>query len=279
MSRHLGRLASRARTVPLNEGDSRSAPERRPDIRPERRTCPARWALWRGVLLALLLLAGAAQAQPIAPLAADTTAARFGTSVSGALRLTEDGIGAGAEARTRLTDDLSFVFETSLGAARDAREQQFFVGLFGDTVTPLKRSYAVLLPLHVGLERRLFRASIEDNVRPFAALTAGPTFAVQWPYFDDRNGDGIRDAGEDRFGPFEGLSDATVRLGAGGTLAVGVAFGGGAGRAVQSLRFGLAAHVFPSRVDLLEPRPDVTSPSRRTFLTPTVSFNVGRLAR
>ena len=231
-------------------------------------------------LAALLLLTGAAaQAQPAAPLPPDTTAAHFGTSVALALRLTEDGLGAGAEARTRLTDDASFVFETSLGAARDAREQQFFVGLFGDTVTPLKRSYALLLPLHVGLERRLFRLSVEDNVRPFAALTAGPTFAVQWPYFADANGDGIRDEGEDRLGPFDGLSDATLRLGAGGTLAVGVAFGGGAGRAVQSLRFGLTAHVFPRRVDLLEPRPDVESPSRRTFWTPTVSFNVGRLAR
>ncbi len=235
-----------------------------------------------GCLIALCFIAalgGAARAQPTAPLAPDTTAARLGTSVAGALRLTEDGLGAGAEARTRLTDDVSFVFETSRGAARDAREQQFFVGLFGETVTPLKRSYALLLPVHVGLERRLFRASVEDNVRPFVALTVGPTFAAQWPYFDDRNGDGIRDPGEARLGPFDGLSNAKLRLGAGGTLAVGVAFGGGAGRAVQSLRFGLAAHVFTRRVDLLEPRPDVVNPSRRTFWTPTVSFNVGRLAR
>ncbi len=224
-------------------------------------------------------LGSTARAQPTAALPPDTTAARLGTSVALALRLTEDGLGAGAEARTRLTDDLSFVFETALGAARDAREQQFFVGLFGETVTPLKRSYALLLPLHVGLERRLFRASVEDNVRPFVAATAGPTFAAQWPYFADANGDGIRDAGEDRLGPFDGLSDAKLRLGAGGTLAVGVAFGGGAGRGVQSLRFGLTAHVFPNRVDLLEPRPDVADASRRTFWTPTVSFNVGRLAR
>ena len=223
--------------------------------------------------------AGPAAAQPAEPPPLpDTTAARFGSSTALALRLSEDGLGAGAEARTRLTDDLSFVFETALAAARDEREQQFFVGLLGETVTPLKRSYAVLVPLHLGLERRLFRQAVEDNVRPFVALTAGPTFAVQWPYFDDRNGDGLRDAGEDRLGAFDGLGAARVRLGAGGTLAIGVA-AGGARRAVQSLRFGFTAHVFPARVDLLEPQPGVASPSRRTFWTPTVSFNVGRLRR
>ena len=224
-------------------------------------------------------LAGAAAAQPAEPPPLpDTTAARFGTSVALALRLSEDGLGAGAEARTRLTDDLAFVFETALSAARDEREQQFFVGLLGETVTPLKRSYAVVLPVHVGVERRLFRRTVEDNVRPFVALTAGPTLALQWPYFDDRNGDGIRDAGEDRLGPLAGLDRAGLRLGAGGTLALGVAVGG-ARRAVQSLCFGFTGHVFPSRVDLLEPLPGVESPSRRTFWTPTVSFNVGRLLR
>ena len=228
------------------------------------------------LLAALAVPAGAQPAEP--PPLPDTTAARFGSSAAFALRLSEDGLGAGAEARTRLGDDRSVVFETALGAARDEREQQFFVGLLGETVTPLKRSYAVLVPLHVGLERRLFRQAVEDNVRPFVAFTAGPTFAVQWPYFDDRNGDGIRDAGEDRLGALGGLEDASVRLGAGGTLAIGVA-AGGTRRAVQSLRFGFTAHVFPARVDLLELQPGVASPSRRTFWTPTVSFTVGRLRR
>ena len=234
-------------------------------------------------LLAAVLLAGAlldvprVVAQPAPPLP-DTTAGRFGSSLALVLALTEDGLGAGASARTRLTDDLSFAFETSLAAGRDEREQQFFVGFFGDTVTPFKRNYAALAPLHVGVEARLFRRAVEDNVRPFVSATAGPTLAFQWPYFADADRDGLRDAGEARLGPFAGLGDTQVRLGAGGTLAVGVAVGGAA-RAVQSLRFGFTAHVFPSRVDLLELDPAIERPSRRTFLSPTIRFHVGRLSR
>lgn len=231
-----------------------------------------------GVLPAVAQPAAEPAAEPAAGLLADTTAARFGSSVALVLALTEDGLGAGASARTRLTDDVSFAVETSLAAGRDEREQRFFVGLFGDTVTPFKRNYAALAPLHVGVEARLFRQSVEDNVRPFVSATAGPTLAFQWPYFADADRDGLRDAGEARVGPFAGLGDTQVRLGAGGTLAVGVAVGGAA-RAVQSLRFGFTAHVFPSRVDLLELDPAIERPSRRTFLSPTIRFHVGRLSR
>ena len=238
-----------------------------------------------GPLVLALLGAVAASAQAgtrpgdgVAALAPDTTAHRYGTSVALALLLTEDGLGAGASARTRLTDDLSFAFETSVGAARDEREQQFFVGVFGETVTPFKRNYAALFPLHVGLERRLFRRQVEDNVRPFVSLTAGPTFALQWPYFDDANRNGLREAGEERLGLTRGLRDPRFRLGVGGTLAVGVAVGS-ATRSAQSLRFGFTGHVFPARIDLLELDPTIETPSRRTFWTPTVSFHVVRLLR
>ena len=239
-----------------------------PTSRPLARLAPARLA----VLLALVL-PGGVRAQTAPP---DTTARRFGTSVALALLLTEDGLGAGAGARTALTPDLSFAFETSVGAARDEREQQFFVGLFGETVTPLKRNYAVLVPLHVGLETRLFRRQVEDNFRPFASLTLGPTLGVQWPYFEDTDGDGIRARGEQRLGPFAGLGDAKLRLGAGGTLALGVAVGS-TDRAAQSLRFGFTGHVFPAEIDLLELDPEIESPSQRFFWTPTVSFHVVRL--
>jgi hypothetical protein len=233
-------------------------------------------------LLAIVLLgaaaAGAQAGEELAPFPPDTTAHLYGTSAALALLLTEDGLGAGGAGRTALTPDLSFVFETALGAGRDEREQRFFVGFFGETVTPLKRNYAVLVPLHVGLERRLFRRQVEDNFRPFVALTAGPTIALQWPYFDDADRDGVRDSGEERLGPLRGFVQAQPRLGLGGTLSVGAAVGR-AGQAIQSLRFGFTGHVFPARIDLLELDPEVESPSRRTFWTPTVSFHVVRLLR
>ena len=148
-----------------------------PPPRPMRRALP----------LALCLLAAPAAGQGAAP---DTAAARYASSAAVALDLSEYGLGAGAVLRVGLGRDLSAVAELSVGAGRDEREQRFFVGFFGDTVTPFKRNYVVLVPLHAGLERRLFRREIEDNFRPFVSLAVGPTLAYQWPYFDDLDGDG-----------------------------------------------------------------------------------------
>ena len=231
-----------------------------------------------GLLALATGLAGATAAQTdLPPLPPDTTAARYGSSTAIAFHLTEYGFGIGATGRTRLTDDLSMAVELGVGAGRDEREQQFFVGFFGDSVIPFKRNYVLLAPLHFGLEQRLFRRSVEDNFRPFVHASVGPTVALQWPYFDDRNSDGTRDEGEPTLGMFEGLNEASPRLGIGGTVAVGAAFG--RGRTMQSIRFGLGTDIFPARIDLLEESPEVESPSRRAFWTPVVSFHVGRLTQ
>ena len=230
------------------------------------------------VALLALVLATAAQAQVgerLAPPPPDTTARRFASTGAFVFVLSESGLGAGAALRGRLTDDLSAVAEVSLGAAVDEREQRFFVGFFGDSVVPFKRSYVVLAPLHLGLERRLFRDRVEDNFRPFVHVSAGPTVGYQWPYFDDLDGDGRRDEGEDRLGAFGGLGDGEARLGVGATLAVG-AFFGRSRRSAQALRLGYQGTYFPVEVDLLEIDESVDRPSRRTFGTPVVSFHVAR---
>jgi hypothetical protein len=229
-------------------------------------------------LSAALALAAAPSAQGadgLAPPLPDTTAERYTSSVALLLMLTEDGIGVGGASRVGLSPDLSFTAEITAGAARDEREQQFFVGFFGDTVTPFKRNYAVIVPLHVGLERRLLRRQIEDNFRPFVSAAAGPSFAAQWPYFDDLNENGLRDAGEDRLGTVRGLGRAEARFGVGGSLAVGAAFGRNR-RALQALRFGFTGHYFPTPVDLLELEAAIEQPSRRLFLTPVVTVHIGR---
>lgn len=231
-------------------------------------------------LLLWLALAAPAAAQPIDVPAApppDTMAARYATSAGVVLSLTEDGLGAGLHGRLGVGRDASLTAEVGAAAARDAREQRFFVGFFGDTVTPFKRSYAVLVPVLVGLERRLFRRAVEDNVRPFVALAAGPTVAVQWPYFDDRDGDGRRASAEPRLGPLAGLGEADVRVG----VAVGASVGAYLGRrprAVQGVRLGLTVQHVPRGVDLLELDPGIERPTRTTFWTPTVSVLLVRIA-
>ncbi len=230
-------------------------------------------ALWP--LVVLLTVAGPAWAQRVAPPLPDTTAGRYGSTGALVLVLTEYGFGVGGAVRARLTDDVSVVAEVSAGAGRDEREQSF-IGFFGERVTPFKRNYVALVPLHVGLERRLFRRSVEDNFRPFVQAAVGPTFALQWPYFDDADQDGRNDDGEDPLGPLSGLDAAQPRVGVGGVVAVGAFFGRGR-RTTQAVRFGLQGTYFPIEIDLLELRPDVEDPSRQTFVTPVVSFHVARL--
>jgi hypothetical protein len=199
----------------------------------------------------------------------------YGSGVSGAFLLTEFGLGAGGALRAGVGRGTSLLVEASLGAGRDEREQQFFVGLFGETVTPLKRNYALLLPVTVGVEQRVFRHAIEDSFRPFVEVTGGPALGYQWPYFDDVDGDGVRDDDEERLGPWGGLGRGQFRFGVGGTFAVGAYFG--RGRTARGLRFGYAASYFPTPIDLLEEDPDVERPSRRFFGTPVVSFHLLRL--
>ena len=230
-------------------------------------------------LLLAVLVAGSASAQPdqiFPPPPSPDSLGRYGSGAGVTIHLTEFGFGLGALARARVGPSTSSMIEFSLGAGKDEREQQFFIGFFGDTVTPFKRNYVLLAPLRLGIEQRLFQTQIEDNFRPFVQLAVGPTAAYQWPYFDDLNENGLMEAGEDRLGPFSGIGRGEFRLGAGGMLAVGAYFGRSR-RTAQGVRFGYAGDYFFREVELLEPDPDVEDPSRRFFGTPIVSFHFVRL--
>lgn len=232
------------------------------------------------IIIELFLLAATpAVGQPdeVFPNAApDSTTGRYGTGGGVSIQLNESGFGLGGLYRARLGSSTSGIVELSIGVAKDAREQQFFIGLFGDTVTPFKRNYMVLAPLQAGVEQRIFAGRIEDNFRPYVQISAGPTFGYQWPYFRDTNGNGLREEGETINGLFGGIGEGQFRLGGGGTLAIGAYFGRSR-RSAQGVRLGYAASYFLEDVELLEPAPSVESPSRRFFGGPVVSFHLVRL--
>jgi hypothetical protein len=229
------------------------------------------------VILLGLLAAAPANAQPdrIFP-PVDTASVSYGTGSGVAILLNEYGFGLGGLFRAELRPGTSALVEVGLGAGKDAREQQFFVGIFGDTVTPFKRNYVLLAPLHMGVEQRLFREQIEDNFRPFVQLAAGPAAAYQWPYFRDVDEDGLRDEGEELYGPFGGFAEGSFRLGVGGIVSAGAYFGRSR-RSAQGIRFGYQAQYFFAPVQLLEPDPEVENPERQFFGTPVVTFYFMRL--
>lgn len=227
--------------------------------------------------LALLFFALSlgAQAQPL-PEPPPDGPAHYGTGIGASLLLTNYGFGLGGLYRNAVGETTSLVTEFSIGAGKDEREQEFFVGFFGDTVVPFKRSYFLVAPLHAGIEQRLFRASIEDSFRPFVQLLGGPAVGFQWPYFEDADGNGVRGNDERKLGVLSGVDEGSFRLGVGGTLAVGAYFGESR-RATQGFRIGYVGSYFFEAVDLLELRPEVESPTQRFFGTPVVSLYLVRL--
>ncbi len=235
----------------------------------------------RAIALVILSLCAAATAisQPdeIFPEAvADSTMALYGTGGGLSIQLNESGFGLGGLYRAKVGASASGIIEINLAVAKDPREQQFFVGLFGDTVTPFKRNYMLLAPLHVGVEQRVLSGQIEDNFRPYVQVSAGPTFGYQWPYFADMNNNGLREADEALNGLLGGIGDGQFRLGAGGTVALGAYFGRGR-RTTQGVRIGYTGSYFFKDVELLEPDPAIESPSRRFIGSAVVSFHLIRL--
>jgi hypothetical protein len=192
--------------------------------------------------------------------------------IGGSLLLTNHGFGIGGLFRTGIGESTSLVLEASLGVGKDEREQEFFSGPFGETVTPFKRNNFLMLPLTIGLEQRLWSAAIADDFRPFVQLAVGPVVGYQWPYFEDFNENGIRDPGEPLRGTFD-LRDGSFRFGSAGIAGFGAYFGE-AGERTIGLRIAYAVQYFLQPVDLLEPRPQIEEPSRQFFATPVITLHL-----
>lgn len=221
--------------------------------------------------LILLLPLQAVQAQ----LPADSNRSNpYGTGAGLQILLTNSGFGLGGYYHRPAGRDLKFLFELSLGSGKDEREQKFYNALTGASYIQNKANYLLLIPIQLGLQRRLWREQIADNFRPYLQLSAGPTLGWVYPYFRDRNGNRRYDpeAGERIYDVFQAFPKGHLRAGFGGMLVLGAYFGEST-QTTQGLRFGYALHYFPHPIQLLEG----DAPPRRFFGTPVISLTFGRL--
>lgn len=232
------------------------------------------------VIPAMMFLPGRAIAQDEP---ADSLAAQrknpYGSGAGMEVILTNSGFGLGGYYNRALTPTTSLMAEITLAPGKDEREFKF--SSYFRTSIPNKANYLLMMPVQVGLLRRLFRDQIEDNFRPFLQLTGGPTLGWEYPYFKDCNGDGKFDPNTQVDGCEERSYDAITaiprgefRLGWGGIAAVGAHFGRGR-RLAQGVRLGYAFSYFPRPIQLLEP--GIRGGSQRFFGTPTISVTFGRL--
>jgi hypothetical protein len=190
----------------------------------------------------------------------------------GQILLNNSGFGLGGYYSIFLGRDVTFVVEMSLSTAKDEREVAFF-DRFGRKDLPNKANYLLAIPIHLGIERRLFRSVIEDNFRPFFHVSAGPTIGWKYPYFLDSNGNGTLDPNEKTYDALTSLPKGSIELGFGGAIALGAHFGGTSGVS-QSVRVGYSFTYFLDRIELLERT--IRKPAH-LIGSPTILVSFGKL--
>jgi hypothetical protein len=90
------------------------------------------------------------------------------------------GFGLGAFYRHEYSDDLSSYVDFSISEAGDDAEKEY-IDYFGNRYVPGKVNRFLVLPLFVGLERRLFKDDIVDNFRPYINIAVGPSMIYVFP--------------------------------------------------------------------------------------------------
>ena len=219
---------------------------------------------------AVLLLVGTAS--PVMGQRADSLRSPYGTGAGFEVVVTNSGFGLGGYYSLAIDDRNSFFAELNIGSEKSEREVKFFG--FGQSFIPDKANYFVRMPIHMGLQRRLWNDYIEDNFRPYLQVTGGPTLGWVYPYFDDENGNGTYDNEEKRYDGIGSILKGDFRFGLGGTIGIGANFGE-SGRLTQGVRIAYSFNYFFDTIQLLEI--DERFTPANFFGTPAISITFGRL--
>lgn len=203
---------------------------------------------------------------------ADSLANAYGSGAGLEVVITNSGFGLGAYINGAVGSRTSLALDLNIGSEKSEREVKF-IG-FGQNFIPDKANYFLRVPVRLGIQRRLWQEDIEDNFRPYAQLTFGPTLGWVYPYFDDDNNNGSYDAGERRYEGFGSLLKGELRFGIGGMVGLGAHFGEST-RIAQGMRVGYSFNYFFDPIQLLE-IDEATAPAR-FFGTPSISITFGRL--
>ena len=234
-------------------------------------TVAAAVRLWP-VVVVMAWLPVCSVAQPVSEAGSDPNGHPYGTGFGGEVLLTNSGFGLGGYYHRAVTEGTSLLVEFSLGAGKDERELKFF--RFGSSFIPNKAHYLLMMPVHAGVFRRLFRRAIEDNFRPYVQVTCGPVFGWEYPYFDDLNGNGRYDSDAERtYDSIGGIPRGHLRVAMGGTVALGAHFGLSR-KTTQGVRIGYTFARFFQGIQLIEPR---LQGAQRFFGSPTIALTFGKL--
>lgn len=95
--------------------------------------------------------------------------------------ISNNGFGLGGFLRHQYAEDTFGTMTLGFSEAKDDNEVEY-VTYYGQTVIPGKINRFILVPLHFGVEYRLFAEDILDNFRPYINAAVGPTLVFSSPY-------------------------------------------------------------------------------------------------
>jgi len=97
------------------------------------------------------------------------------------LLFSDNGFGLGATFYKQLSTNVSGFAGIIVSGAKDSREFEQ-VDIFGNSNTPYKVNRLFMVPLNLGLQFRMFRNDVTDNMRPFVNFGISPTAIIYTPY-------------------------------------------------------------------------------------------------
>jgi hypothetical protein len=98
------------------------------------------------------------------------------------LSFSDNGFGIGATKYFNLSKDISLLAGISFSNAKDEREFEQY-DLFGNSETPYKVNRLFMAPMvNLGMQIRLFREDVSDNMRPHVSFGVTPAAIVYTPY-------------------------------------------------------------------------------------------------
>jgi hypothetical protein len=97
------------------------------------------------------------------------------------IMFSEGGFGLGTFYRKTVTEEITIFTDFSISEAKDPQEFTY-VDYWGNSYSPNKINRAFLMPINFGMQYRMFKNVIFDNLRPYFDLAAGPSIVVTDPY-------------------------------------------------------------------------------------------------
>ena len=95
--------------------------------------------------------------------------------------LANNGFGLGGFYRHQYSEDLFGTLTIGFSEVNDPNEVQVET-IYGQTYVPGKINRFLMIPIHVGVQYRLFADDIVDNFRPYVNAAVGPTIVCTTPY-------------------------------------------------------------------------------------------------